>query len=201
MKTNEVYDVDGYKDFIPVTIDGVCKIGVCVTVSAEKRDYKLVVDEVYRFPKVQEPQKVMVPKFVAEWIEYCKANGIKLLGALDPDAKPWEFGMEMLVNSFDGNVGDCRTWATRNQDTFARAWLDGYGYEIKKEQLYTVEIPNPNINTHTILQKVGNGLVLITVTNARWRGWAESKLTESEIKQDFEWAFQFAKPVEENNGK
>ena len=56
MKTNEVYDVDGCKDFIPVTIDGLYDDGVCVTVSAEKRDYKLVVDEVYRFPKVQEPQ-------------------------------------------------------------------------------------------------------------------------------------------------
>ena len=57
--------------------------------------------------QIDELQKPVVPKFVAEWIEYCKANNIKLLGALDPDAKPWEFGMEILVNSFDGNVGDC----------------------------------------------------------------------------------------------
>ena len=57
MKTNDFYEVDGCMDFIPVTIDGICNIGVCVTVSDEKRDYKLVVEEVYRFPKAQEPQE------------------------------------------------------------------------------------------------------------------------------------------------
>ena len=74
-----------------------------------------------------------------------------------------------------------------------------YGYEVEKEQLYTVEIPNPNLNAHIILQKTNNGIVLISVTHARWRGWENSKLTEAEIKQDFEWAWQFAKEVKEND--
>ena len=76
----------------------------------------------------------------------------------------------------------------------AKAYL--YGYEIEPERLYTVEIPNPNLNTHTVLQKTEKGIVLVTVTNARWRGWKNSNLTESEIKQDFEWAWQWAKEVE-----
>ena len=81
-------------------------------------------------------------------------------------------------------------------DVFASAWLDGY--TVEKDKLYTVEIPNPNLNTHTILQKIGKGLALIMATNARWKGWESSKLTESEIKQDFDFLWQFAKPVEEN---
>lgn len=68
------------------------------------------------------------------------------------------------------------------------------GYEVK--QLHTVEIPNPHLNAHTILHKTAKGIVLTTTTNARWRGWADSKLTEAEIKQDFEWAWQWAKKVE-----
>jgi hypothetical protein len=57
-------------------------------------------------------------------------------------------------------------------------------YTVEKEKLYTVEIPNPNTHAHTVLQKTEKGIILISVTNARWRGWWSSKLTESEIKQD-----------------
>ena len=79
----------------------------------------------------------------------------------------------------------------------ARAWLAYPNITVEQEKLYTVEIPNPNLNAHTVLQKTEKGIVLISVTNARWRGWESSKLTESEIKQDFEWAWQFKKEVEE----
>lgn len=73
-----------------------------------------------------------------------------------------------------------------------------YGYEVEKEKLYTVEIPNPNAGGHVVLCKTGDGRVSITFANAcRWRGVKNVQLTESEIKQDFEWAWQFAKEVEE----
>ena len=65
----------------------------------------------------------------------------------------------------------------------------------EQQKLYTVEIPNPNLNAHTVLQKTEKGIVLVTVTNARWRGWKNSKLTESEIKQDFDFLWQFKKEV------
>ena len=64
--------------------------------------------------------------------------------------------------------------------------------------MYTVEIPNQNSNAHTILRKTEKGIVLVAIANARWNGWEESKLTESEIKQDFDFLWQFAKPVEDN---
>ena len=67
---------------------------------------------------------------------------------------------------------------------------------VEKEKLYTVEIPNPNLNAHVVLQKTGDGLVLVTVGNAGWAEWESSKLTEAEIKEDFEWAWQWAVPVE-----
>lgn len=73
-----------------------------------------------------------------------------------------------------------------------------FGYEVEKEKLYTVEIPNPNSEGHVVLRKTGDGRVAITFANAgRWRGDNNVKLTESEIKQDFAWAWQFAKGVEE----
>lgn len=135
---------------------------------------------------IDEPQKVVVPKLVAEWLEYCKSSYRDLqtvLSRLDDDRKVGDWAYDEGDNLMSEKV-----------DMIARAWVDGY--EIEQEKLYTVEIPNPNLKVHTILQKVGKGLVLIMVTNARWRGWAESKLTEAEIKQDFDFLWQFAKEVE-----
>ncbi|WP_312248516.1 DUF1642 domain-containing protein [Streptococcus parasuis] len=71
----------------------------------------------------------------------------------------------------------------------------------KKEKLYTVEIPNPNDKyCMNALKRLPSGkiqLVLLHRSNTRYFKNEEYQLTESEIKQDFEWAWQFAKPVEE----
>ena len=139
--------------------------------------------------KIQEPQKVTVPKFVAEWIEEGKRSG-------------WHLQKALYRLDDDDKVGD---WAydenddlvPEKVDMIARAWLAYPNITVEQEKLYTVEIPNPNLNAHTVLQKTEKGIVLISVTNARWRGWENSKLTESEIKQDFEWARQFKKEVDE----
>ena len=130
--------------------------------------------------QINEPQKVVVPKFVAEWIGELKESYSKL-------AWVWQVYP---------NEPKIKNWLEPNTEKFMSAWI--YGYTVEKEKLYTVEIPNPNLNAHTVLQKTEKGIVLISVTNARWRGWSDSKLTESEIKQDFEWAWDagFAKPVE-----
>ena len=114
MKQNDFYEVDGYVDFIPVTINETFADSVGVTVDNYMQGYRLVVKEVYRFPKPHEPQKVVVPKFVAEWIEEARAEEYSLYGA-------WEMvkeGSEIFWWLFDGHES--------NQDTFNRAWLDGY---------------------------------------------------------------------------
>ena len=58
------------------------------------------------------------------------------------------------------------------------------------KKLYTVEIPNPN-GLVVCLERLERGKIALSTLG-------ESKLTEAEIKQDFEWAWQWAKPVEEN---
>ena len=139
-------------------------------------------DIVETINKIDETQKVVVPKFVAEWIDEIKEGGYSLYTAFDL--------VDGNIRIFDWLFNGCKT----NQDTFTRAWLDGY--TVEQEKLYTVEIPNPNINARTVLQKTKKGLVLVTVGNTGWAKWESSKLTESEIKQDFEWAWQWAKEVE-----
>ena len=70
----------------------------------------------------EEPQKITVPKFVADWIEKCKSEKRRLHESLTYTP----FG----VNGWVSN--------TKNQETFARAWLDGY--TVEKEKRYLVKI-------------------------------------------------------------
>ena len=139
--------------------------------------------------QIDEPQKPVIPKFVAEWLEECKRSG-------------WDLQMVLSRLDDDEKVGD---WAydenddliPEKVDMIARAWLDGY--EVEKEKLYTVELLNPNIigNEHTVLVKnVFKQIVMVRVYGDNWRTAKGYHLTEAEIKKDFEWACQFAKEVE-----
>lgn len=184
MKQNDFYEVNGCTEFVPVTISEVYDDEVIVKVNNAKRNCMLAVEEVYLFPKVHEPQKVVIPKFVAMWIDKHK-NGKKkyrLSHALEHIFDDTELGL--YIKQQEGDY----------TEIIARAWLDGY--TVEKEKLYTVEIPNPNLNAHVVLQKTGDGLVLVTVGNTGWAEWESSKLTEAEIKKDFERLWQFAKEVE-----
>ena len=65
-----------------------------------------------------------IPKYVAEWIEENKDKERTLYGAMSECPREVDY---WLID------GDCS-----NQDTFARAWLDGY--TVKKEQKYYARI-------------------------------------------------------------
>lgn len=159
-------------------------------------------DESAKPPKTEPwaPEKPVVPKFVGEWIEDHKGDynkwdeearadfvfrAINDLFRFGDGLNPWDF---TIYKEFSD-------WTTENAYEFITAIL--FDYTVKKEKLYTVEIPNPNLNAHTILQKTGAGIILVTVGNTRWKGWESSKLTEAEIKQDFDFLWPFAEEVEE----
>ena len=69
MKQNDFYEVDGCMDFIPVTINETYADSVDVTIHGPIRPFRTTVEQVYQFQKPHKPQKPVVPKFVAEWIE------------------------------------------------------------------------------------------------------------------------------------
>lgn len=142
--------------------------------------------------QIDEPQKVVVPKFVAEWIEKCKDMNCSLRDAMKNTKLSAELNVWFLKSGQD-------IFTYPNQEIFARAWLDGF--EIEQEQLYTVEIPNPNRSGKGCakfrLEKIGNKAVLVKRKSKEcYQNKPNQKLTESEIKKDFDWAWQFAKEVE-----
>lgn len=75
------------------------------------------------FGKTGEPQKPVVPKFVAEWISKCRELNWILPDLLAPEA-------------FESNFArDTEEWLRQdkqNYDILARAWIDGYEVEKSK---------------------------------------------------------------------
>ncbi|HEL1839715.1 TPA: DUF1642 domain-containing protein [Streptococcus suis] len=143
--------------------------------------------------QIDQPHKVVVPKFVAEWIEGCKRSGWHLQKALYRLDDDWKVGNWAYDDNDD--------LIPEKVDMIALAWL--FGFEIEQEKLYTVEIPDPNRpDIATFLYKengkvfIGTDIFLDEVPNYKWKNEPENQLTESEIKEDFEWAWQFREEVD-----
>lgn len=135
---------------------------------------------------INKPEKPVVPKFVADWYEEHKDN--------------FEYSVQCLCVQGCKPVRQIDIWFDNDDnkpiETLVKMKL--FGYEVEKEQLYTVEIPNPNAGGHVVLCRISDGIVSIAFAKVdRWRGRTDFQLTESEIKKDFEWAWQFAEEVEE----
>ena len=127
---------------------------------------------------IDEPQRVVVPAFIDSFIGYAKAEGMSLFIAMD-NAQNKE-----------------SEWIITHEDTFARAWLDGY--EIEQERLYVVNL-GKIVGLSIYLRKIGKSL---HSDRGDWSTTGDirfaERLTETEIKQKDERLWQFAESVEEN---
>ena len=81
-----------------------------------------------KFDSAVEREKVTIPQFVADWIEYCKRTGVDLYHAL-------EMG-DLYFGNYANQKDDLKLKdffeVEGNQELFARAWLDGYEVEEKR---------------------------------------------------------------------
>ena len=78
--------------------------------------------------QLDEPEKVKIPQFVADWITHSKNIGRSLFGA-----------MSIFEENFE--IKKWMQWA-ENQETFALAWI--FGYEVEKEKRYRVKFKGFN---------------------------------------------------------
>ncbi|HEO4380441.1 TPA: DUF1642 domain-containing protein [Streptococcus agalactiae] len=118
-----------------------------------------------------------------------------------------------VIESFDEDVNylhehmsyqsdEVREWLTHNEREFYEAWLAYPNITVEKENLYTVEIPNPNERQLSfVLMRQLSGNVSIKVMHRDNLDLLKIdnnlQLTESEIRKDFDWAWQFRKDVTE----
>lgn len=117
-----------------------------------------------------------------------------------------------VIESFDEDVNylhehmsyqsdEVREWLTHNEREFYEAWLAYPNITVEKENLYTVEIPNPNERQLSfVLMRQLSGNVSIKVMHRDNLDLLKIdnnlQLTEQEIRKDFDWAWQFRKDVE-----
>lgn len=138
--------------------------------------------------QLDEPEKPVVPQFVADWYEDNKDE--------------FEYNLYRLCIDFYARKlhEDLHEWFDndKNKPIETLILMHKFGYEVEKEKLYTVELPNPNSPEHFVLRKNGvNKIVADCYLSDNWKLYKNTWLTESEIKKDFEWAWQLAKEVEE----
>lgn len=138
--------------------------------------------------QLDEPQKPVVPKFVADWISFCKNKNKDLSYAMHDN-----FLRNFLLERFGDNDNRVR-WLTdyKNQEIFARAWLDGY--EVEKEQLYRVVINNRYLAKMSNFSDV---VILVSEDEISECATESYELTEKQIKAIDERYWPFAVPVEE----
>nr|DAH59015.1 MAG TPA: Protein of unknown function (DUF1642) [Caudoviricetes sp.] len=138
--------------------------------------------------QLDEPEKPVVPQFVADWYEEHKED--------------LEYNLYRLCIDFCGRKlhEDLHEWFNfdKNKPIETLILMHKFGYEVEKEKLYTVEIPNPNsIGGKLVLFKQqSTGRLILDMLNPNINKPKYIHLTEPEIKKDFEWAWQFAKDVE-----
>ncbi|QBX24863.1 Protein of unknown function [Streptococcus equinus] len=117
--------------------------------------------------KLDEPEKPVVPQFVADWIEECKTLKFELCEAMDTDV-----------------YDEKSSWIEDNSEAFAKAWI--YGYEVEKEKLYTVKFSNEDFGKMYIgiFKKFNKlGISSLPLNDDEVKSW----LTEDELKRFKFW--------------
>lgn len=159
--------------------------------------------------QIYEPEKPVLSKEEAEWLEHLKSIGNFTHCLYVITRQGWgcdfEFrshGKKYKLSCASENDGD-ENELTKNR--LVNALI--YGYEVEKEKLYTVELPNPNGDGYSklYLSKNKDGKVELfqwsdytSIDFADdWKLLKNAQLTEDEIKQDFAWAWEFVEEVEE----
>ena len=133
------------------------------------------------FEELDEPEKVTIPQFVADWISFAKINGLKFKNTYGfyEEIAPSDDVYRVMYYIFKESIAgkEIRKWVADNIDTFARAWLDGY--EVEEEKQYLVKIKA----TKHYLVKDGNGKIFFSLA---FKGY----FTKKELEEaGFGWVF------------
>lgn len=98
--------------------------------------------------QLDEPQKVVVPQFVAEHIKHAKEIGRDLQDAMNSSSIHEEVDEWLYTDN--------------NMELFARAWLDGY--EVEEEPKYIVKIKSTKCSTISLVFSESTDVWLFSAT-------------------------------------
>lgn len=143
-------------------------IDYCNAIKENKNQFINCIDVnriIKRIEQLDEPEKVTIPQFVAEYIEQKKDDDYHLLGAM------------IEIRSHKNKKIDEWFEEDDNIELFAQAWI--FGYEVEEEPKYTVKIKA----TKHYFAKDGNGRIYFSLKY-------ESAFTKIELeKVNLGWVF------------
>lgn len=137
--------------------------------------------------------KLEVPQFMVDWVNNSREWHYDFDEWFDCDNQPMKVYKWL----------NCKNKRQAELNALALMTLIVNGPDavtVEKEKLYTVEIPNPHAKGHNkiYLCKDGNtGKVYLCKGNFNPKKNKNLRLTEKEIKKDFDWAWQWKKEVKE----
>lgn len=138
------------------------------------------IDESLVYRNIDEPQKPVVPRFVADWIKYCKNTSLSLARALNvSDVDFYNYANQEDHSRLIDFLG-----SAINQETFALAWI--FGYTVEEEKRYRVKMKNAYYNKYPqFLCETDNGIFWAAEKDLR-----KTKFTRKELEQaGFGWVF------------
>lgn len=143
-----------------------------------------------------DPPKFEVPQCVLDFVDNSRE--------LDYEFEEWFYYSNQPLEVYEWLNPKNKRQAELNALALVTLIVNGPdAVTVKKEKLYTVEIPDPNSkDTVYYLFKnedgqveIGSVLFLDTEPDDSWRDDPDMQLTEQEIKKDFEWTLKWKKEV------
>ena len=104
-----------------------------------KNEYVKIDFVIELISELDEPKKVVVPQFVADYIEFKKSYDFHVYGA-----------MRVIEDHYDKRVPEW--FYEKNIETFIRAWIDGY--EVEKEKRYLVKLKDVVCNSRVLRHNI-----------------------------------------------
>ena len=121
---------------------------------------------------LDEPEKITIPQFVADWIEKCKNSLIfSLKSAMNINT----------IMHYSEDYHKLIDWikVNSNQETFCHAWI--FGYEVEKEKRYTVVM---KATKQPLYYNTGNKKLFFSL------GGLATKFTRKQLEDaGFGWVF------------
>ena len=146
------------------------------------RKYVALSEVMYLIKQLDEPQKVVIPQYVADWIEYCKNTFLSLARALNVS----EEDFHNYANQKDHIELLTFLGSMVNQEKFSKAWL--FGYEVEKVEKYLVKMKGFSEYGRYLNKALSSGEYFLGSKNEV--GGYRTKHTRKELeKNNFGWVF------------
>ncbi|KKF55659.1 hypothetical protein Javan623_0024 [Streptococcus phage Javan623] len=186
--------IENKKAYIPCEIvENQINNGLDIRVRIDKT-HDLYINRKLLIPDIDQP-KPLVPQFILDWVDDSREHSYEF--------DEWFYYSNQPLEVYKWLNTKNKRQKELNALALVTLIVNGPdAVTVEKEKLYTVEIPNPNRASNKAVKKL-----MLFKTSADspiieigFMGNPDSplcKLTEAEIRKDFDWAWQWKKEVTE----